>query len=91
LNIAHLHFRFARQASERDGQLGATITLTRQLPARLILIFCGIAGPIMIAGVTLPKVLLPMCFSSGVERPVPNRMFETAIDRQVSPVVTGVK
>jgi hypothetical protein len=26
LNIAHLHFRFARQASERDGQLGATIT-----------------------------------------------------------------
>jgi hypothetical protein len=26
LNIAHLHFRFARQAGERDGQLGATIT-----------------------------------------------------------------
>jgi hypothetical protein NreA len=26
LNIAHLHFRFARQASERDSQLGATIT-----------------------------------------------------------------
>jgi hypothetical protein len=23
LNIAHLHFRFARQASERDSQLGA--------------------------------------------------------------------
>jgi hypothetical protein len=26
LNIAHFHFRFARQASERDGQLGATDT-----------------------------------------------------------------
>jgi hypothetical protein len=26
LNIAHLHFRFARQAGERDSQLGATIT-----------------------------------------------------------------
>jgi hypothetical protein len=26
LNIAHLHVRFARQASERDGQLVATIT-----------------------------------------------------------------
>ena len=25
-NIAHLHFRFARQAGERDSQLGATIT-----------------------------------------------------------------
>jgi len=24
VNIAHLHVRFARQASERDGQLGAT-------------------------------------------------------------------
>jgi len=26
VNIAHLHVRFARQASERNGQLGATIT-----------------------------------------------------------------
>jgi hypothetical protein len=26
LNIAHLHFRFARQAGERDSLLGATIT-----------------------------------------------------------------
>jgi hypothetical protein len=26
MNIAHLHVRFARQASERNGQLGATIT-----------------------------------------------------------------
>jgi hypothetical protein len=26
VNIAHLHVRFARQASERDSQLGATIT-----------------------------------------------------------------
>jgi hypothetical protein len=26
LNIAHLHFRFARQVGERDSQLGATIT-----------------------------------------------------------------
>jgi hypothetical protein len=36
VNIAHLHVRFARQASERDGQLGATVTLTRREPARLI-------------------------------------------------------
>ena len=37
VNIAHLHVRFARQASERDRQLGATITFTRPQPARLIL------------------------------------------------------
>jgi hypothetical protein len=37
------------------------------MPARLISIFCGIAGPIMIAGVTLPKVVLPMCSSSGLK------------------------
>jgi hypothetical protein len=36
VNIAHLHIRFARQAGERDGQLGATVTLTRRKPARLI-------------------------------------------------------
>ena len=36
VNIAHLHVRFARQAGERDSQLGATVTLTRRKPARLI-------------------------------------------------------
>lgn len=46
MNIAHLHVRLARQAGERDGQLGATITLTQARPARLISVFCGIAGPV---------------------------------------------
>jgi len=36
VNIAHVHVRFARLASERDGQLGTTVTLTRREPARLI-------------------------------------------------------
>jgi hypothetical protein len=36
VNIAHLHVRFARQAGERDSQLGATVTLTRRKPVRLI-------------------------------------------------------
>src|ERR1700722_11995137 len=36
VNIAHLHVRFARLASERDGRLGATVTLTRRKPAQLI-------------------------------------------------------
>jgi hypothetical protein len=36
VNIAHVHFRFARQDGERDSQLGATVTLTRRKPARLI-------------------------------------------------------
>jgi hypothetical protein len=36
VNIAHVHIRFARLASERDGQLGTTVTLTRREPARLI-------------------------------------------------------
>src|ERR1700722_12364307 len=66
LNIAHLHVRLARQAGERDGQLGATIPLTRRKPARLILMSCGNACPV-IAGVTLPKVLLPMGSSSGLK------------------------
>ena len=56
--------RLARQAGERDGQCGATISLTRRKPARLILISCGTANPVT-AGFTLPMVVLPMCFSSG--------------------------
>jgi hypothetical protein len=36
VNIALVHVRFARQDGERDGQLGATVTLTRRTPARLI-------------------------------------------------------
>ena len=36
VNIAHVHVRFARQDGERDSQLGATVTLTRRTPARLI-------------------------------------------------------
>ncbi|MDB5640669.1 MAG: hypothetical protein JWP51_5577 [Bradyrhizobium sp.] len=58
--------RFTRQASERDSQPGATIPLTRRRPARLILMSCGSAGPIMVAGLTLPKVVLPMCSSLGL-------------------------
>ena len=82
-NIAHLHFRFARQVRERDSQLGATIILTRPLPARSIFIFCGIAYPTPV-GSALPKLVLPMCCSrmlvvrvelqhrtSCRERPVP--------------------
>src|SRR6202171_1070739 len=62
LNIAHLHVRFARQAGERDSQLGATITLTRPQPARLILMSCGITSPTPV-GPALPKGVLPMCCS----------------------------
>ena len=66
MNIAHLHVRLARQAGERDGQPGATVTLTQARPARLIPIFCGSADPIMVAGVTLPMLVLPMGTSSGL-------------------------
>jgi hypothetical protein len=67
-NIAHLHVRSARQAGERDSQLGATITLTQPEHARLILIFGGIASPITVAGLVLPKVLLPMCCFESARR-----------------------
>jgi hypothetical protein len=59
--------RLARQAGERDSQLGATITLTRRKPARLILIFCGITSPTPV-GPALPKVVLPMCCFESARR-----------------------
>jgi hypothetical protein len=57
-----------------------TISLTRREPARLILIFRGIAGPV-IAGLALPKVVLPMCSSFEFERSVSNEMSETLIGK----------
>jgi hypothetical protein len=56
----------ARQAGERDGQLGATTTLTQAGPARLKSFACGIAGPVGVAGSNLPKLVLPMGSSSGL-------------------------
>jgi hypothetical protein len=79
VNIAHLHVRFARQASERDSQLGATITLTRPQPARLILMSCGIASPTRL-GPALPKVVLPMCCS---------RVLVVRVERSRSNVLPG--
>jgi hypothetical protein len=55
LNIAHLQFRFARQASERNA-IGYVRppTLTRQLPSRPISISCGSASPTNVIGQALP-------------------------------------
>jgi hypothetical protein len=89
VNIAHLHVRFARQAGERDGQLGATTTLTRRKPARSILIFCGSAGPVMLAGVTLPKVVLPMVSSCGLKGLPRTNVRDN--DRQLRPARIAVK
>ncbi len=67
VNIARLHFRVwrGRPVSETVSEARPS-TLTRRKPARLILMSCGIASPV-IAGFTLPMVVLPMCSSSGLK------------------------